>query len=165
MTIVQCIIASPLHPIATNNFTSSDHAAMDQLSDFVVNNLILVTAFFVVLGLLISNLTSSAGGVAPQAAVQLINRENAVTIDIRAKSDFESGHIIDAVNIPISDLSQAEKKLKKHKDKPLLVYCGAGSLSRKAVRELKQMGFEQTHALKGGLSAWQGENLPVTSGS
>ncbi|MEE2982606.1 MAG: rhodanese-like domain-containing protein [Pseudomonadota bacterium] len=165
MTIVQCIIASPLHPIATNNFTSADHAAMDQLSDFVVNHLMLVTAFFVVLGLLISNLTSSAGGVAPQAAVQLINRENAVTIDIRAKSDFESGHIIDAVNIPILDLSQAEEKLKKHKDKPLLVYCGAGSLSRKAVRELKQMGFEQTHALKGGLSAWQGENLPVTSGS
>ncbi|MCZ6770374.1 MAG: rhodanese-like domain-containing protein [Proteobacteria bacterium] len=154
-----------MHRIAKNNITFTDYAAMDQLSDFVVNHLLLVTAFFVVLGLLISNLTSSAGGVAPQAAVLLINRENAVTIDIRAKSDFESGHIIDAIHIPVSDLSQAEEKLKKHKDKPLLVYCGAGSLSGKAVRELKQMGFEQTHALKGGLSAWQGENLPVTSGS
>ncbi len=165
MTVVQCIIASPLHPIAKNNITFTDYAAMDQLSDFVVNNWMLVTAFFVVLGLLISNLASSAGGVAPQAAVQLINHENAVTVDIRAKSDFESGHIIDAVHIPFSELSQAAQKLKKHKDKPLLVYCGAGSLSGKAVRELKRMGFERTHALKGGLSAWQAENLPVTSGS
>jgi rhodanese-related sulfurtransferase len=136
---------------------------MDQLSEFVVNHWMLVTAFFVVLGLLISNLAASAGGVAPQEAVQLINREGAISIDIRPKSDFDSGHLIDAIHIPLAELSEAAEKLKKHKDKPLLVYCGAGSLAGRAVRELKQMGFDRSHALKGGLGAWQGENLPITS--
>ena len=135
---------------------------MDQLSEFVVNHWILVTAFFVVLGLLISNLASSVGGVAPQAAVNLINHDSAVTIDIRTKSDFESGHIINAIHIPLAELPKAADKLKKHKDKPLVVYCTAGTLSGQAVKALKGMGFDQIHALKGGLSAWRGENLPVT---
>ncbi len=135
---------------------------MDQLSEFVVNHWILVTSFFAVLGLLISNLVSSVGGVGPQAAVNLINHDGAVTIDIRTKSDFESGHIINSIHIPLGEIQQATDKLKKHKDKPLLVYCAAGNLSSQAVKELKGMGFDQTHALKGGLSAWRGENLPVT---
>ena len=135
---------------------------MDQLSEFVVNHWILVTSFFVVLGLLISNFASSVGGVAPQAAVDLINHDGAVTIDIRTKSDFESGHIVNSIHIPLAKLLQASAKLKKYKDKPLVVYCTTGTLSGQALKALKEMGFDQTHALKGGLSAWRGENLPVT---
>lgn len=135
---------------------------MDQLSEFVVNHWVLVTSFFVVLGLLISNLASSVGGVAPHAAVTLINHDGGIAIDVRTQSDFESGHIINALHIPLAEMPKAADKLKKHKDKPLVVYCSAGTLSGQAVKELKSMGFEQTHALKGGLSAWRGENLPVT---
>ena len=135
---------------------------MDQLSEFVVNHWVLVTAFFVVSGLLLSNLTFSFGGVAPQAAVHLINRDGAVTIDVRTKSDFESGHIINSIHIPAAELSQAAAQLKKYKDKPLVVYCGAGTLAGRAVKDLKGLGFDNAHPLKGGLSAWRGENLPVT---
>jgi rhodanese-related sulfurtransferase len=135
---------------------------MDQLSEFVVNHWILVTAFFVVLGLLISNLTSSVGGIAPHAAVQLINHEGAVTVDIRTKSDYDAGHIINAIHIPLAEVPQASDKLKKYKDKPLVVYCSAGTLAGRAVKELKDLGFNEARALKGGLGAWSGENLPVT---
>ena len=135
---------------------------MDQLSEFVVNHWILVTSFFVVLGLLISNLISSVNGIGPQAAVTLMNRGSAVAVDIRPKSDFESGHIINSLHVPLEEFPQAMTKLEKYKDRPLLVYCAVGNSSGRAVRELRNSGFSKTHALKGGFNAWRGDNLPIT---
>lgn len=137
---------------------------MDQLSEFVITEWILVTAFFVVLGLLISNLVSSAGGIAPQAAVTLMNRDGAVAIDIRPKSDFESGRIINSMHMPLDDLPKAIAKLEKYKDRPLLIYCAVGSSSGKAARTLRNSGFSGANSLKGGFTAWRGENLPIRAG-
>lgn len=136
---------------------------MEHLSEFVVNHWILVTAFFVVAGLLLANLMSGAGGVGPHAAVQLINRDGAIAIDVRSKSDFDAGHIIDALHLPAAELPGSLDKLKKHKDKPLILYCGTGTVSGQTARKLKAEGYTNTHVLKGGISAWRTENLPVSA--
>jgi rhodanese-related sulfurtransferase len=92
----------------------------------------------------------------------MLNREDAVLIDIRDASDYDAGHIINAKNIPRAELKSRLDELKKFKERPIVVYCANGSASTAALRELSSAGFEQVHSLKGGLSAWRSDNLPLT---
>lgn len=137
---------------------------MQQLSEFVVNHWVLVTAFCAVAGLLVSSLVHGAGGVAPHEAVRLMNREGAQVLDIRPASEFEQGHITGAVNIPQAELEQAVERLRRYRDKPVLVCCASGNTAGAAVRRLRGMGFAQARAIAGGVSAWRGANLPLTAG-
>jgi rhodanese-related sulfurtransferase len=137
---------------------------MQQLTEFAINHWQLVTAFVVVLGLLCASLMMSPGGLRAQDAVTLINREGAFIIDVRPAAEYAAGHLIDAVSIPLAELAGAGDRLKKGKNRPMLVYCGGGTLAPRAVRELKRLGYERAYALKGGISAWRAENLPVTAG-
>lgn len=136
---------------------------MEQLSEFAVNHWILVTAFFAVAGLLLASVLTGASGVSVQQAVQRINREDAVVIDVRSTADFERGHIIDSISLPASDIEQAAERLKSHMNRPLLVVCASGSASNAAVRQLKSQGFTQAEVLRGGINAWQQDNLPLAS--
>jgi rhodanese-related sulfurtransferase len=137
---------------------------MEHLSEFVTNHWMLVTAFCVLLGLVVASTITTATGIPPQEAVSMINREGAVVIDIRNAADFKAGHIIDAVNFPLADLAQAGDKLKKYADKPLIVCCTSGNLAGQAARELKSQGIARAFALRGGIGAWRAENLPVAAG-
>lgn len=134
---------------------------MQHLSEFALNHWILVTAFSVLLGLLVANTITTVGGIAAQEAVTLINREGAVVVDIRSAEDFAAGHIIDAVHFPLADLPKVSERLA---GKPLIVCCMSGNLAGKAARQLKLQGFTEVHALKGGIAAWRAENLPVAVG-
>ena len=136
---------------------------MEQLSEFIVNHWILVTAFCVVLGLLISSLLGGAGGVSPQQAVMMMNRENARAVDVRPEKDFAAGHILDAVHLPAQALGEAGQRLKGLGEQPLLVYCASGATSAAAVKQIRQAGFERVQQIRGGMAAWQQENLPVTT--
>ncbi|MCC6707051.1 MAG: rhodanese-like domain-containing protein [Gammaproteobacteria bacterium] len=137
---------------------------MQHLSEFALNHWMLVTAFSVLLGLLVANTITTVGGIATQEAVSLINREGAVVVDIRSAEDFAAGHIIDAVHFPLADLPKVGEKLKKLGNKPIIVCCMSGNLAGQAARELKLQGFSEVHALKGGISAWRADNLPVAVG-
>jgi rhodanese-related sulfurtransferase len=136
---------------------------MEQLSEFVINHWLLVTAFCAVLGLLIANLLSGASGVSAQQAVTIINRAEAVVVDVRSAGEFAKAHIIGAINIPQGELEQAPARLRRYQGKPLLVYCASGSTSAAAVRKLRQLGVAEVQSISGGLVAWRQENLPVTA--
>ncbi len=136
---------------------------MQQLSEFVINHWLLVTAFMVVLGLLLASLFSAVGGVSPQQAVGLINREGAVVVDVRDTAAFAKGHIIDALNIPSAELDGAAAKLRRHGGKRVLVCCESGASSAAAVRKLKAAGVEQVDSIKGGIQAWRNDNLPLAT--
>ena len=139
---------------------------MERLPEFIANHLFLCTLFVSILMLLIWNFVGdSVTGMkplTPAEATNLINRENAIILDLRSESDFGQGHIINAMNIPAKQLSDSSSKLEKHKDVPIVVYCQNGSESSRMIRELKQKGFEKLHFLRGGLEAWQNSNFPVT---
>ena len=140
---------------------------MEQLIEFAGNHLILVGAFFFVLALLIGNLMQSAGAqvVIPTQAIQLLNREEAIPLDIRGAADYEAGHIIKARHIPLADLKSRLAELQKFKSRPIVVYCANGNTAVAATRILSSAGFEKIHSLKGGIASWRSENLPLTSGS
>lgn len=101
--------------------------------------------------------TTSIG---PADAVRLLN-QGGIVLDVRDAEQFGQGHIIDARNIPSARLSADAETLKKWRDKPVIVCCDSGTTSAGAARTLRSAGFSKVVNLRGGLAAWQQENLPL----
>ncbi len=141
---------------------------MERFPEFVANHLFLFSLLVAILMLLAWNLFGdSLSGVKmlqPADVTRLINKEDAVVIDLRSETDFEKGHIINALNIPLAELPNQLDKLKPHKQKEVIVNCANGSVSAKEARKLMNEGFEKVSCLKGGLLAWQNASLPLTKG-
>jgi rhodanese-related sulfurtransferase len=137
---------------------------MDRLIEYIHHHPLLAGAV-VVTAVLVSAYEArlrahGAAAVSPQELIRLMN-QGALVLDIRPPEQFAAGHINGARPMPTADLGHAGDSLKKHKSKPVVVYCDAGSLSPSAVRQLTAQGFTKAFSLRGGLSAWRGENLPV----
>src|SRR5690606_30324893 len=107
-------------------------------------------------------MTRGAGGgrVSTAEAVRLINRERAVLIDVSEPAEYAAGHASGARNVPLGGLEQSNV-LPKNKSLPLVVVCATGARAPRAVATLRKMGFENAHALAGGLAAWREANLPI----
>jgi rhodanese-related sulfurtransferase len=130
--------------------------------DFVRNNLLLFIVAFVSGAMLLWPLfRRTAGGpwVSTAEATHLINREDALVVDVRDPGEYGAGHILGAKNVPLSRLGDAD--LVKRKERPVIVYCDAGDRSSKAVAALKKQGLTRVVNLTGGLKAWQQAGLPV----
>lgn len=135
--------------------------------EFIKSNALLIgLALGSAIMLLMPMFKRSAGGVpsvSPAEAVTLINRTNAVVLDVRDDAEFASGHIADAMHIPVADLANRLGELKKYKTKPVLVNCQRGARSAKACDILRKAEFTQVHNLHGGLDAWQQAKLPLVN--
>lgn len=98
-------------------------------------------------------------------AVQLINRQDAVILDVREPAEFKSGHIPNARNIPAGQVGERLKELEKFKSRPILLTCASGSRSGDASSVLQKAGFAQVCSLAGGMGAWQQAGMPVAKDS
>lgn len=132
---------------------------------FVINNWYLFLALFVVLGMLIvpplRQRLSGVKNLSPADAVQVINRQAGTVIDVREPAEYKTGHIPNAMNLPMSSLATQTKQLAKHKDRPLVLACRSGNRSVTAAMMLRKQGFEQVYSLAGGMAAWERDNLPT----
>lgn len=99
--------------------------------------------------------------VSPNEAVMMINRQNALVLDVRDGTEYASGHIGDAKHIPLNELDNRLKELTKFKSKPVIVNCQAGVRSAKACALLRKNDFTQIYSLQGGLNAWIQAKLPI----
>ncbi|CAG0972824.1 thiosulfate sulfurtransferase [Methylophilaceae bacterium] len=133
--------------------------------EFITTNILLIgLALGSGVMLLWPMLSRRAGGIAnlsPNEAVLLINRSNAIVLDVRDDAEFASGHITDARHIPLAQLNDRIKELEKFKDKPILVNCQGGIRSAKACDILRKNEFTQLHNLQGGIAAWTQAKMPV----
>jgi rhodanese-related sulfurtransferase len=99
----------------------------------------------------------------PLQATQMINRgRGTVVIDVRTPDEYAAGHLRDAKNIPLADLSNRIGELDKSKVKTVILVCKTGTRSEKAVRQLKAAGFDDIYTLEGGITAWTAAGSPVT---
>ena len=105
--------------------------------------------------------TAGSADVSPAEAVQLINRENALVLDVRNEAEFAGGHIADARNIPLAQLPERINELRKYQQKPIVVNCQGGVRSGSACAQLKKAGFTRLYNLRGGMNAWKQAKLPV----
>jgi rhodanese-related sulfurtransferase len=94
-------------------------------------------------------------------AVRLMN-QGALVIDLRSKEAFDTGHIVDARNVPAATLESQADSLKKWRDKNVITYCDTGSNGANAARALIKLGFTKVFNLQGGLNGWVKDNLPLT---
>jgi rhodanese-related sulfurtransferase len=103
------------------------------------------------------------GSLSTALAVRAINNGSAV-IDVRPAEQFATGHIVDARNIPADSLADSKDKFTAHKHGTVLV-CDNGQRSAECAAMLRKQGIDNVFSLKGGVMAWQQENLPIVSGS
>jgi rhodanese-related sulfurtransferase len=99
--------------------------------------------------------------VGPTEAVQLINRRDAVVLDVRDAADYKSGHITNARHMPESEIDARAKELEKMKSRPIIVSCARGNRSANVAARLRKLGFNEVFSLRGGLAAWQTANMPL----
>lgn len=135
---------------------------MNQLSQFINNHWQLCLLFAIVLLLTLINEFISkkkkAKELSPQSAVDMINNQDTVVIDLRDKDAFKNGHIIDAINANAADFSQP--KMDKYKDKNILLVCARGQQASAVAAKIKEQGFKPL-VLSGGIVSWQNASLPL----
>ncbi|HTS54898.1 MAG TPA: rhodanese-like domain-containing protein [Burkholderiales bacterium] len=109
----------------------------------------------------VAKLFSRGREVGVAEAVQLINRKDAVVVDVREPNEFKAGHIPNARNIPAGQIAERMKELEKLKAKPLLLVCQTGTRSAQACGALQKAGFADTSVVAGGMAAWRQVGMPV----
>ncbi len=126
-------------------------------------NLVLIAIALISGGLLLWPAISrrGRGGLSAAEATQLINRRNAVVIDLRPAEDFAKGHLPSARHIEFAELQAKIGQLVKNKSNPVLLVCQTGQQSHKAVRVVQDAGYAEVHVLQGGVNAWQQAGMPV----
>ncbi|MBV1871073.1 MAG: rhodanese-like domain-containing protein [Gammaproteobacteria bacterium] len=137
---------------------------MDQLLEFVDNHWMLCSAFFVLLSVFIRYEMSRGGkGVHCQEAVNLINHENAIVLDVRPTKEFNKGHITDSINIPHNLLAERFVELDKYKEQPIILVCAQGHTTGASGQLLRKQGWENLYRLTGGITAWEEQRLPLAN--
>ena len=103
-------------------------------------------------------------GLQPAGLTALVNREDALVVDLRPAADFEKGHIPGSKNVQPSQFDPEHKQLAAAKGLPVVVVCKTGQASGPAAKRLRKAGFERVFVLDGGIGAWQGADLPLAKG-
>jgi thioredoxin 1 len=83
-------------------------------------------------------------------------------IDVRTQGEYNNGHLTGAVLIDYYKDDFKTRLSRLDKNKPVFVYCAAGSRSSSASDLLADLGFKQIYDLKGGMNAWARAGKPIT---
>ncbi len=132
--------------------------------DFLINNWPLILVAFAAGGMLVWPAVVSAprgGAIAVTEAVNLINREKAVVIDISDEAEFAKAHVGGAKNVPFDQVEVKLASVVKNKATPVILVCASGSRSVKAVALAKKAGFTNVQSLNGGTAGWRAASMPI----
>lgn len=140
----------------------------DQLPEFIGNHPILALAFVGIgIALVVNEMQRFTRGykaISPAELTRLINREDALVVDVSALNDFEKGHIVGSKHVAMSQFDPESKLLAKVKDMPVAVVCRTGMTAGTAAKRLVKAGFSKVYWLDGGIAAWQQAELPLAKG-
>ncbi|KZY34291.1 sulfurtransferase [Oleiphilus sp. HI0081] len=135
---------------------------MDRLFEFIGNHIELSGLFVALLAALWFTERSRSGrAVSPQEATLLLNKDQAVIVDLRDKKDFSEGKITGALHIPFANLKERSTELEKYKDKQIILVDKMGQHSGMAGKTLQAEGFENVCRMSGGIAEWKNSNMPL----
>lgn len=140
---------------------------MQQLIEFVGNHYLLAAGWAALAAMLIYSFVSGALSPVKELSTHdvtlLINKEDAVLIDIRQTAEYKKGHVLGAQLLKQEQVNKADfSSLEKYKDKPIVLVCAMGMNAKGVAAKMLKAGFTQVSVLKGGMNAWQSANLPVS---
>jgi rhodanese-related sulfurtransferase len=139
---------------------------MNQILQFIQNHWMLSSAFVVVLiALIFEEIKGKIGGIPKipaQSVTLLLNRENAVVVDLRNQQAFAGGHVLGAINIAYVDFDAHLKKIESHKNHILILVSDSDANTTSIGAKLQKQGFTKVYILAGGLQAWKDAHLPLT---
>ncbi|MBK4714363.1 MULTISPECIES: rhodanese-like domain-containing protein [Tenebrionibacter/Tenebrionicola group] len=142
---------------------------MQEIMQFVGRHPILSIAWVALLAAVIyttfKGMTSKVKVITRGEATRLINKEEAIVIDVRQRDEFRKGHISGAQNFPLSDIKNNNfGELEKHKNRPIIVVDANGMSAQEPGNMLYKAGFEHIFVMKEGVAGWNSENLPLVRG-
>ncbi|MWN04999.1 rhodanese-like domain-containing protein [Gilliamella sp. Pas-s95] len=137
-----------------------------EIIPFIKNHLLLslgwIVLFIAIIVLTIKSKLSKVQIINNVQAIHMINKQNAVIIDIRSADSFKKGHVTESYNIlPIDIKNESAKSIEKFKEIPIILIDENGLSSVGIGESLVKQGFLHVHALKDGIAGWNGENLPL----
>ena len=135
--------------------------------EFIWQNIFFVIAAVISGSMLLFMSFRGQGGkdaLTPAQATQMINRQDAVLIDISEPGEFLTGHLPESRNIPLGQLAARAGELDAYKDTPLILVCQTGVRTAGACCTLQTQGFTKVYSLAGGINAWRAAGLPVRKG-
>ena len=103
----------------------------------------------------------TAEEVGPAQAVLLMNRKEALVLDVREEVEFATGHINGARQVAQKQVGSRIKEFIHHKEKPVIVCCASGRRASSVADVLRKNGFTQVSVLQGGVAAWLEAGLPL----
>lgn len=142
---------------------------MQEIMEFVKNNLILSVTWVALLVIVIittfKGMFSKVKTISRGEATYMINKQDALVVDIRSRDDFRRGHLSGAINLAEAEIKQGNlTELDKYKSQPIIVVCATGQNAPSAAGQLISAGFEKVLVLKEGIGGWSRENLPLVRG-
>lgn len=141
---------------------------LHQILQFVIRHWALVGGFIIVSILLFldeaRSQSASGGKITSARATFLINREDALIVDLRDVNAYRDGHIIGAKNYPVADFDRYQEKLALQPDRAIILVDAMGIKTAPIATRLKKAGFHNVASLKGGMDAWKADNMPIVKG-
>ena len=134
------------------------------MSQFIVQNaLLIIIAVIAAVSLAMPLINTRRYGpmVSSEQAVSLINKQNALVVDVRAQKDFKRVRIANSVNIPANEIQNRLGELSK--DRTIIVVDNSGNMSAAASKLLRGVGFTKVYVLDSGLVGWMRDKLPLES--
>ena len=135
---------------------------MELFFEFAAQQWLLMAALLAAIGMLFYHEGRKSGpALTPQQAINLINREDGVFVDLRDAAEFKKGHIVDALSIPAAKLESRAAELAPYKSKPVVLVCKMGQQSGVAGKQLRGAGFSRVYKMAGGMLEWSNLQLPT----
>jgi rhodanese-related sulfurtransferase len=132
--------------------------------EFLAQQWMLAAALLVAVALLIMHEARKSGpSLSPQQAINVINADEGVFVDLREPAEFRKGHIVNAINIPASKVPERMVELEKYRDKPIVLVCKMGQQSAAAGKQLKDAKYSQVYKMTGGMMEWGNLQLPTVT--
>lgn len=132
--------------------------------EFLAQQWILVIALLAVIIMLVLHEARKSGpSLSPQQAINLVNNQQGVFVDLRDAAEYKKGHIVDALHIPAGKVVDRMAELEKYRDKPIVLVCKMGQQSGAAGKQLKAGDFDKVYKMSGGMLEWTNLQLPTVS--
>lgn len=140
----------------------------ERLPEFIAAHVMLVGILVALVVALVAHefgrFTRKYKSLSPAQLVQLVNRDNALVVDVSSAAEWQAGHIVGSRHVQMSQFDPENKELAKVRDLPVVVVCKMGQTSSTAAERLVKAGFKSVYTLEGGLDAWRAADLPLARG-